>query len=271
MNRFVYGSSIVLFLSCITMMVLITRYGLASTDLKMLSHACSQAPKFEIGGSKDKNGLVSQGDGFNFQGLSWLTIYTCTPGFITLTVEGALAAGELPQLDIAINGVVIDSQKFSARRTVKTRIPEPGLVTIAFVNDYYKADVRMAMFSHPIMDLPECHSITNVTAPFESAGTWDAIVRIGTVVRKRPPIIIRPCGKGILSILLAGQSGAGEYPTLSIKQSGNVLKTYQTDGEYRRLSINVQGEPVELAVENPYAKLLADRNIRVWSVSFGIW
>ena len=248
--------------------VVLAQYRSTNASLTLVSRLCSQNAKFEIGGSKDKDGIIRQGEGFSFQGLSWLALNACKPGLLTFTADGEVVFGSPPQLDVALNGVVIDSEKFSGRRTVRVRIPQSGLVTITFVNDYYKADVRIAIFSRPMMSSGACRSIIGVNTPFESAGTWDAIHQVGTVVRRDPPITIVPCTEGKFTFYLKGQAGAGEYPKISISQAGSTIQTCQTGPEFKRLAIKVKNEPIEFSVVNPYAKLIADRNVNVSRISF---
>ena len=229
--------------------------------LNFAKTVCSESGQFVIGGSKDKEGVMKQQDGFNFQGLSWLALESCGSGMLTLVGDGQVAGGEAPRLDITLDGLLIASESFSTPRTVRLAVPRPGRIALAFVNDYFKADVRLALFLQPRVDSANCRTFSSVTVPFESAGSWDEINQIGSVVRSTPPITMRPCGAGSMNIALKGQSSQGQFPRLVFKQLGRIVDIYQTTADYKRVSFKISSDPIELAMANPYAKLVGDRNL----------
>ncbi|GAA5503409.1 hypothetical protein Dxin01_03166 [Deinococcus xinjiangensis] len=235
----------------------------SSTPLAFSAQRCQESATFTVGGAKDEGGVLAVGAGFRMAGEGWLQARPCHGGLLTVTADGEVAGGAAPRLDIALDGLVITSEDFSTRRTAQITVPHGGVLTLLYSNDLYQADVRMAILSQPRIQKGACTTLSGATVPPESAGSWDIVSNSGSVVRASPPVTLKPCGAGILSLRVMGHSGGGVYPVVAFRQAGRLLKEVQTSEATMQVQLPVAAEAVEVFVTNPYARLLADRNLNV--------
>lgn len=270
MNRVVRGLTWALLPSMIVVAGLTTaiRSDSPISDLRLSDQVCRQPPEFTLGGEREPGGLVEEGEGYRMTGMSWVRADLCTAGTLTVTADGQGAQGEEPQLDVSLNGRVIASEQFGSRRTVQIRVPQTGVLTLAYVNDLFLADVRLATLAQPRISGGRCTRINEVRTPLESAAGWDSASQSGTVLRGSPPMVMVPCGAGVLSVAIKGQAAAGEFPTLVFRQGGEVLRRVQTGKTFTRTQMLVGAGPIEVTVDNPYAALRADRNLNLRMVEF---
>ena len=227
---------------------------------------CSTPPHFQSGYKQDEASLLSVGQGFKFQGVSWLEIDLCSSGILQLTAAGEIANGQAPILQIALNSEVLSVQKFTQRRTVNLHIPVKGRLTLGYFNDYYLADVRVATLENLSLSGSSCKTI-NVLVPKETGGQWIPENQTATLV-SNTPITVIPCAAGTLSLQVVGRAGLGEFPVLNFKQNKIDRLEVRTSKNFQRIQLEINGSPLTVTLMNPYGKTLADRNLNLYSVSF---
>ena len=227
---------------------------------------CSNPPHFQSGYEQDEAGLLSVGQGFRFQGVSWLETDLCSSGTLQITAAGEIANNQAPILQIALNSKVLSVQKFAQRRTLNLHIPDKGRLTLGYFNDYYLADVRVATLANLSLSGSACKTI-NVLVPKETGGQWTPENRTATLV-SNTPMTVTPCAAGTLSLQVVGRSGLGEFPVLNFKQNGIDRFKVRTDNNYQRIQLEIDASPMTVTLVNPYGKTLADRNLDLYSISF---
>lgn len=227
---------------------------------------CSKSPRFRSGYEQDGASLLSVGQGFRFQGVSWLETDVCSSGILQLTAAGEIADNQAPILQIALNSKVLSVQEFTQRRTINLHIPNKGRLTLGYFNDYYLADVRVATLENLSFSGSSCKTI-DVLVPKETGGQWVPGDRTVTLV-SNTPMTVTPCAAGTLSLQIVGRSGLGEFPVLKFKQDQiNVLEV-KTGKNFQIIQLNINASPLTVTLTNPYGKTLADRNLNLYSVSF---
>ena len=112
------------------------------------NNTCQEPPAFDVGYQSDGASLLKQGAAFRFQGISWLEARVCEPGKLVLQGNGEQAANQDPQLSISLDTRSLGEVKFlPTGTTASVEVPAAGLLRLAYLNDYYAADVRVASFS----------------------------------------------------------------------------------------------------------------------------
>lgn len=231
------------------------------------SLTCAQPPQFRVGYQREGNGILPLEGGFSFQGVSWLEADLCTPGTLTLSADGEVAAGEAPRLQIALNSRVLANESFGSRRTVQLRVPEAGRLTLAYFNDYYRSDARVATLENFRMTGRGCRTVEAVNVPPETGGAWAASTQTATLVFGVPMTLV-PCAPGELAVRVLGRAGNDVFPRLSFEQGGRTLLELETRETRQAVRLKVTSGPVTITLTNPYFKQLADRNLNVRRLDF---
>ena len=227
---------------------------------------CSEPPGFIVGYKQDEASLIPLGQGFRFQGVSWLTADVCSSGTLQLTAEGEIADHQAPIIQIALNSEILTAQAIDQRQNVNVRVPRKGRLTLGYFNDYYLADVRVATLRNPMLSGPLCKTLSGLV-PKETGGGWIPENQTATLVSD-VPMTITPCAAGELSLQVVGRSGLEEYPILVFKQGGVDRLRVETGKNFQRIQLKIAASPLTIILSNPYGKTLADRNLNLYSVKF---
>ncbi|MFB9995352.1 hypothetical protein ACFFLM_25760 [Deinococcus oregonensis] len=227
---------------------------------------CTQPPSFRTGYQREGNGVSAIGTGFNFQGLAWIEASTCSPGTLSITAEGEIAANEAPELQVGLGSDLLLQQSFKEPQTVKLRVPRSGRLILGYFNDYYRSDARVATLESLEFLGLGCNTF-KVQVPKATGGEWNVAARTASLVSS-VPMTIFPCNAGVLSLQVMGQAGKNIFPQIAFRQDNKILNTIQTSGRRQDVTLRVDDHPVNIMLINPYFKQLADRNLNVRSVVF---
>lgn len=226
---------------------------------------CGQPPTFSIGYKREENGLTAQGAGFDFQGLSWLQADFCSTGTLLVAAEGQSAAGEAPELTFMLNSKPLATKTFNGRKTYLLRIPEPGRLTISYLNDYYFMDARVAYLDNFALTRSTCNQL-KIEVP-TGAGGWYPETNTAVLVAKIPATLV-PCGPGHLKLYVMGRAVQQVYPVLRFKQNGRLLLEKQTSAQREFVQFPISNGPITVTLINPFAGPIMDRNLDLQKLEF---
>lgn len=227
---------------------------------------CTLPPTFSTGYQRESNGVTPIGQGFDFQGVSWLQADLCSSGILQLTGLGQVANGEDPILQVALNAETIASEAFDKRRSLKIRIPHPGRLTLGYFNDFYRSDARVATLENMTFFGSSCGNL-DVSVPRATGGQWMPDTKTASLVSSVPMTVI-PCSAGLLSLRVVGTAGMNIFPLLEFRQQGKLLLSVQTKTNRKALQLKITARPLNITLTNPYFKQLADRNLQLFSVKY---
>ena len=228
---------------------------------------CLQPPVFKPGYQLGENFVTSQGEGFKFGGESWIEANLCSPGTLKITADGELGGEEKPKLTVLRDNAVLHVAAFDAKKTIEVYIPRSGSVYLAYFNDYYVSDARVATFREFKFTGSNCETLKSVTVPRESGGWWDQETGAASLVFAVPMTVV-PCGPGRLSVLIIGRAGKKIFPELTFEQGGKVIRQVATSSSWQLVQLMLGPGPLTITLKNPYFAALADRNLNVQSIEF---
>lgn len=227
---------------------------------------CTLPPTFSTGYQREPNGVTPIGQGFDFQGVSWIQADLCFPGTLQLTAAGQVANGEDPILQVALNSEELASEAFDVRRSLKIPVPHPGRLTLGYFNDFYRSDARVATLENLSFSGPSCNNL-DVEVPVTTGGLWVPETRTASLVSNIPMTIV-PCSAGTLLLRLVGRAGKNVFPLLEFQQQGKLLLSIRTGLNRKAVQLGITAAPLTIRLVNPYFKQLNDRNLKLLSVRF---
>ncbi|WP_135229247.1 hypothetical protein [Deinococcus fonticola] len=195
--------------------------------------------------------------------MSWIETRLCQAGRLTLEVQGREAGDEKPRLHVFLNSREIARIDAAVQRqTLELALPEAGLLRLAYLNDYYRSEVRSAVLEEIRLVGAPCTGVKAVQLPPNTGERWAA----ATVFTSHATLTVQPCSAGQLQFKAVGRSGAGRFPVLTIEQGGRLIKTLHAGAMRQLVRVPVGEQPLSITLTNPYFKELADRNlfIRRW-------
>lgn len=234
----------------------------AELRLQQAAAPCQRPPVFRVAYEEGEGAIELGGGQLTFRGVGVVEGLSCGPGILELTGRGDVADGAAPRLEVSLNNRVLGSFPFAGSRTVRLALPEGGRVSLGYFNDFYKADVRIAVLGEVALAAPQCGGRFDVEVGENSAGSWFPQDAVAYLVSD-PGSVLTPCGSGVLSAAVWGKPGAGAYPRVEFVQQGRVVATIPTSARRKTVSVEVTGDPLTLRIQNPYAKLLGDRNLYI--------
>ncbi|CAM3709354.1 hypothetical protein [Deinococcus frigens] len=229
--------------------------------------ACTQPPVFVPGYQRGENYVISQGQGFKFRSEAWLQADLCSAGTLTITADGALAGDGWPQLTVALDSTVLAAPGFSGPRTSTLRVPAAGRLYLAYLNDYYLADVRVANLRNITLSALTCQGFKRVDMPKAGGGVWTPQASAATLIGA-VPMTLTPCAAGTLSLAVRGREAQGAFPVLVFQQGGRILETLSSTLDKQDLRLDLSATPLTITLTNPYRETLADRNLNVRRLVF---
>jgi hypothetical protein len=227
---------------------------------------CTLPPAFTTGYQREPDGIVPAGQGFDFQGVSWLQADLCSTGILKVTAVGQKANGENPVLQIALNSETLASETFGLRRSVNIHVPHSGRLTLGYFNDYYKSDARIATLENLSFSGLSCKSLA-VDVPAATGGQWVPQAKTASLV-SAVAMTVTPCSAGTLSLRVVGRAGMNIFPMLEFRQQEKPLLSIQTGLNREAIQLDITASPLKINLTNPYFKQLADRNLQLLSVQF---
>lgn len=224
---------------------------------------CQPADQVSPGYTIDTTAIQPRPSGTLLSGESFLQVDVCRPGTLVVSGVGELAGQELPRLWIMQNADLLTTVDFAAAaRTVEVPIRRPGRVILAYLNDFHADEARTLTLKD--FGLQGCPAVEPQVPP-ATGGQWYPAERIATL-QSGVAMTVTACQAGSLSFMLRGQPAGGRYPTLDVRQAGQ-LRTVQLSGpRYTRVAVRVQAGPVELQLRDPYRVVTGDRNILLTGV-----
>lgn len=231
--------------------------------LSFVRTACTPQPHWEVVFSADEGSIGREGQGWNLWGQGAIGTAVCGSGTLVVTAEGQEAAGS-PELTVLLDGQQIATRSFSVPQTVSVRIPRGGNLHLAYLNDYYRSEVRLGILRDFRLDAPECRLLDGQVPP-ENGGRYDPVARDITLVGPQPATVM-PCQPGRMTFYVSGREAQGTFPVIRIEQGNRVLAEVEAPATARQVALDVSAEPVRLTLLNPYARQLADRNLLIRSL-----
>ncbi|ULH14259.1 hypothetical protein MF271_01690 (plasmid) [Deinococcus sp. KNUC1210] len=225
---------------------------------------CSSPPQFHAGYVRDPGGFIQSGNEYRLMGVSWLEADICTPGQLSFTAVGQVAGGAAPELQVSLDSVLLLHTPVSSARAIKFSIPHPGRLTIAYLNDYYRSEARVATLSNFQLSTPTCQTLQITEG---ANGQYSTLTRTASL-SSSDPLTIRPCAAGSLAFRISGRAGNKAYPQLELRQEGHLLTTIQTSDHWQVVEKNITQSPLIIILINPYFKELSDRNLIVHKLYF---
>lgn len=244
--------------------------GRKTTSLDSNSNDCSETKDFKLL-YEENNGLnLYSNDTWSLGGNSILGRLVCTAGILKLNAVGEKGGGVYPSIKISLNQKIIYQSFIATNKKLSIPVQEPGLLTIAFLNDFYLADVRLAKITLLSGSALECSTELKVSIPDNSGGIWVPAQKIFTVVRGLVTVDL-PCQSGTLKMRVEGRSGGGQLPKIQISGNTNDLQDYreiQLGESSENITLLNTNRRVNFQLTNPYAKTLSDRNLYLKDVTY---
>lgn len=119
--------------------------------LSVPTQPCSEPPAFRSGYETEPGSVVPQGDGFALLGNGWVEATVCKPGVLRITAHGDAGGENEPRLDITVNSRWLQSAKIRRKVTLEVDVPVAGRVILAYLNDYYRSEVRLANLENALL------------------------------------------------------------------------------------------------------------------------
>ncbi|MBB6017767.1 hypothetical protein [Deinococcus radiopugnans] len=234
------------------------------------SMVCSDSPIFSPIYKNEEGSISSEDDGFSFKSTSVVQIQLCSAGVLSITGTPDLAGNEPPRLTVSIGTAAPIDYAFSRARTIHIKIHDERDVFFAFLNDYYRSDIRKAVLSEIDFEGSSCKGFQNTELSREKGDKWDSKNSIATLISAAPliPFTLVPCGPGKISMVVQGHEGKGVLPVLAIYQNGMVIANIETTQYLRQVKMLVSDAPITIVIRNPYVGTLADRNLHIRHVEF---
>lgn len=203
--------------------------------------------------------LQPRAQGWFFQSTSWLSADVCQAGTLTLRASGQKANGQSPRLSVFLNSQSLGDFAVGPRTTLNIALPSQGRLTLAYLNDYYSQEARVAFVGRIRFTGSSCSAV-RVNVPLETGGHWYEDYGFATL-NTDFPLKILPCQSGRLTAALWGRVAGGHYPEIELTQGGRTLGVWKTSTQPYQVQLDIAGTPLQARLINPYGKLLADRNL----------
>lgn len=230
--------------------------------------SCTQPPVFQAGYQREDNGLVAAGQGYKFNGMSWIQANLCSAGTLKITASGEVAGDELPQLTVLQDDQTLSILDFDQQEKIsEVKVPHPGNVYLAYFNDYYLSEARIATLQALNLTGADCSGFKSVDVPKATGGVWNAQASAVALVSSVPMTLI-PCDTGQLSFQILGREAKKTFPELAFGQDGKTIKTVLAGGHSQLIRLAVSAAPITITLTNPYFVQLADRNLSVQQIEF---
>lgn len=230
--------------------------------------SCTQPPVFQTGYQRDDNGLVAVGQGYKFNGMSWIQANLCSAGILKITASGEVAGDELPQLTVLQDDQTLAVLGFDQQEKIaEVKIPHPGNVYIAYFNDYYISEARIATLQTVNLVAADCSGFKSVDVPKATGGVWNAQASSVVLVFSVPMTLI-PCDAGQLSFKIIGHEAKKAFPEVSFRQDDKTIKTVVAGARSQLIQLDISAAPITVRLTNPYFAQLADRNLDVKRIKF---
>ena len=266
-QRFLLTSSIALCILVSTSLVFLAQWN----DKKQVTHlflpapVCQKSPVFYKGYMREQNGIESFSNyGWSFQGIAYVKLDTCSAGTLKIEADGESALNIKPELQIDLNSAPLVSIKIGTRSKYIITIPSAGHITLGYFNDYYKADIRVAVIRQIVatgcLQPPKLELIGN------EGGTVDNSLSLATLYSEKK-IRISICPRGTIQLRLSGQAGGGIFPVVRFLGAGEEIVKFQTKKHDQKITFSTNGT-LDMELLNPYAKLIGDRNLNIRHISF---
>ena len=227
--------------------------------------ACQDSPVFSTLYEKEPGGVARTAGGFRLASDAIIETVVCQPGQLRLQVRGEEGGGAWPILEVSVNSVPLLKTAVSSSRILEIPVPEKGRLTVAFLNDYYQADVRIAVLEKVTFKGEGCGTL-HAELPASDPGKWLPATEEMYVVTAQP-IALNLCSAGTMSFRLSGKPADGVYPTLQFLTGGKVQE-FMTTRQPRTVNVVLDGSQTEVKLLNPYAKLIGDRNVDITGIQF---
>ena len=218
-----------------------------------------------MGYMREPNGVESFSDGgWSFQGQAYMQTDVCGPGLLKILADGESALNVFPELQIDLDSVPLATIKVGRTKQYTVTIPRAGHLTLGYFNDYYKADVRVAIIRR--VTVSNCSVPPKLVLLGTSGGTVDTTMSLATLYSSNRIRII-PCASGNIELRLSGRSGGAAFPIIRFLSTNKEVARFQTTELEQKITLAAIG-PLDVELLNPYAKLVGDRNLNLRKINF---
>lgn len=233
----------------------------AAPPLTFKAAPCSEPLRWAPVYLSEPSAAQVAGDGWNFWSASAIGTQVCGPGQLEIGVRPESAEGD-PHLTVMLDGEQLGEFPVPASRTLRLQVPRAGSLSLAYLNDYYRADVRAVEIQQVRSDVLGCRRLTPDRPPTNPRNTY--VPQSDLLVLLDPdPIPYTLCGPGTLQVVLRGMPGANELPLVEVVHQGRRLVKWQAPVNPTAFTVRVPAGEVTLNMINPYAQQTADRNLMV--------
>lgn len=240
----------------------------APLDLTPKADQCRPTPgplALKVGYPDDGATATLREDGWHLLGRSWLQSEVCGAGTLSITGKGDEYGAELPRLEVSLNGQKLASEGFGKQgRQTQIQIPQEGRLTLAYLNDEYVSEYRLAALESVALRGATCSA--PITATPDAAAQWNVDAASGSVLNK--PLTLNICGAGTLEMRIWGREADGAFPKVRFEQGGQLIKELTPTLERQLLRLPVQAGTLTVTLTNPYVVQVADRNLYLQKVEF---
>lgn len=207
-----------------------------------------------------KSSISIRDGGFKFQADSLIYRRLCGEASLKVTLpEQTVVGGSGPEIGVSIGKKTLLVKEIRRAETLNIPINEPGLLGIAFLNDYYRSEARVIEFTQVRYTNSDCR-VPQVKVPQPNLGGWYETARSGTLV-SAPITTFTLCGIGTLSMQLKGSAAGGQAPILRITLDGKVIREMALNETQNWSFKAMKPGKIGFQLMNPYTKELADRNL----------
>lgn len=227
---------------------------------------CHTPPTFRIAYQQDRGGVFPQLEGFQFSGLGWIQADVCRRSLLVIKAEGQTADGQAPILRVLLDSQLLAEENISQQKIIRVNIPKPGRVTVAYVNDYYASEARIAFLEQFNFLGEQCRQLA-IEVPQSTGGQWSPQANAASLIFN-VPMSLTPCSAGELTFRAFGRSINNFYPLLKIEQKGLISKEIHLSEEPQTVRLNTSSSKITIKLMNPYFKEIGDRNLSIKTLYF---
>lgn len=230
---------------------------------KIADKDCKADDKFIIAYKNDKNSVKENKDGFSMLGNSVINRKVCHDGVLSITAYGQKGANNFPKMIISSDSTIISD--FSIGKEVEINLPikGPTVISVAYLNDYYRILSRSIHLSKIRFIGKECDGI-EVESLSESMGSWFPDKK-DLVLINEGTVKFKTCSSGIMEANYNSESPDSNMPRLQrISADGNTPIT-DSDGKIR---VNVACCSLYIAAINTRIYRIDDSNLFIKKISW---
>ncbi|WP_148234981.1 hypothetical protein [Deinococcus maricopensis] len=261
----IVGGAVALFLALLALAFFILRSP-PPPRLAFEQSSCTPSAEWNPVFLSEPGALRRMADGWFVEGASALGTHVCQGGTLVVDMQPDGGPGA-PALTVLLDGQQLGRYFAPTRRTVTIEVPHAGALQLAYLNDYYRADVRSVEIREVRTNVLGCQLLTPAKPLSDPQNVY--VPQSDLLALFQPePVAYQACGAGALSFRMMGHPGNGSFPIVEARQEGKTLAKFTASAEWRVFKVPVRAGLVTLQFINPYARETEDRNLVLNRVSW---